>query len=565
MYLPSPPMALASASMWVSPKPWTLVSSTFQSLFFWSGLSWVSTLMPASWARLNTGSSATASFGTTAITSTLRAIRSSTARTCCAASAWVGPIIEALTPSSLPSFWMPTSMALNHGMPPILTTVTISGGSAAKAPPARASASGAAAASPIRRRRVERMMVQSPCHGGSTSSVGCSADADARGRATEPRQTRLQGSRTWHMGGRLAHGRGPGEHGEPLPGRVRHLRHRLADGAQRRPEHLHPVVVVEAQQRDLVRDRHAGGGGGLERPQRENVVQREDRGRAADGAPGAPSPRRRSRRRSKPASISSARAPGTSATASSMPATRSRMLPIAVADATTSSRRWPSASRRCAPVARGGDIVHRDRVELAAVVERPIEDHERDAVALQGGAGGESAVARHRDHAGRPPGDQRLDLARLLGGIAAAGRDQQPPPGCARLALQPVDHLGEEGIAELGHDRADDGPLGAAQGRGGDVAPVAELVDDPAHARGQLRVDMAPAGQHVGHGGRRDGGRARHIVDRRPPPDAAPSSGDVYVVRPRASPKNDFTTLTPDASRDQAGRSPALRARQRAR
>ena len=97
----------------------------------------------------------------------------------------------------------------------------------------------------------------------------------------------------------------------------------------------------------------------------------------------------------------------------------------------------------------------------------------------------------------------------------------------ARLALQPVDHLGEEGVGELGHDRADDRPLRAAQRRRGDVAPIAELIDDPAHARGQLRVDVTPAGQDVGYRRWRDGGRARHIVDRRSPPDAAPSSGDV--------------------------------------
>ena len=106
-------------------------------------------------------------------------------------------------------------------------------------------------------------------------------------------------------------------------------------------------------------------------------------------------------------------------------------------------------------------------------------------------------------------------------GIAAAGRDQQPPPCIARLALQPVDHLGEEWVAELGHDGADDGALGAAQGRGGDVALVAQLVDDQADAVGEVRVDVAPTGQHVGHGRRRDGGRARDVVNGRPPPRGA--------------------------------------------
>ena len=117
--------------MWPSPKPFTVVSSMFQSLNCWSGLSWVMTLMPASWARLNTGSSALASFGTTAMTLTLRAMRSSTARTCCAASACVGPIIQASAPTSGAAFLMPTSMALNQGMPPIFTTTPTCGLSAA--------------------------------------------------------------------------------------------------------------------------------------------------------------------------------------------------------------------------------------------------------------------------------------------------------------------------------------------------------------------------------------------------------------------------------------------------
>ena len=46
-----------------------------QSAFFWSGDSFITTLMPASWARPRTGSSALPSFGMTPITSTFLAIR----------------------------------------------------------------------------------------------------------------------------------------------------------------------------------------------------------------------------------------------------------------------------------------------------------------------------------------------------------------------------------------------------------------------------------------------------------------------------------------------------------
>ena len=87
-----------------------------QSAFFWPGDSFMTTLMPASWARLKTGSSALPSFGTTPITSTFLAIRSSIARTCWAGSSVVGLIIEASTPRSWPAFSTPFSTLSNHGI-----------------------------------------------------------------------------------------------------------------------------------------------------------------------------------------------------------------------------------------------------------------------------------------------------------------------------------------------------------------------------------------------------------------------------------------------------------------
>src|SRR6185436_4008905 len=134
-----------------------------QSAFFCPGCSWVMTLMPASCARLNTGSSAAPSLGMTPMTSTFLAIRSSTARTCCAASSDVGAIIQELTPSSSPAFFTPFSTLSNQGMR-ILATMAICGGvlAASAAAGARALAAPTMAADCINvRREISRISVPS--------------------------------------------------------------------------------------------------------------------------------------------------------------------------------------------------------------------------------------------------------------------------------------------------------------------------------------------------------------------------------------------------------------------
>src|SRR5574337_926678 len=109
--------------------------------------------MPAARARSRTGSSTFASLGTTPMTSTFCAIRSSIARTWRAGSALVGPTMKAFTPSSCALFLMPASMALNQGMPPIFTTRPMTGlsGEAPAQPATPAIASPTAPASTARR------------------------------------------------------------------------------------------------------------------------------------------------------------------------------------------------------------------------------------------------------------------------------------------------------------------------------------------------------------------------------------------------------------------------------
>ena len=108
------------------------------------------------------------------MTSTLRAIRSSTARTCWAASAWVGPIIQASTPSSLPAFLIPASMALNHGMPPIFTTTAIWGFLAwASAWPAAPGSTPAAATPPTRASDARLVIIGFSTTSGTFLRISC--------------------------------------------------------------------------------------------------------------------------------------------------------------------------------------------------------------------------------------------------------------------------------------------------------------------------------------------------------------------------------------------------------
>ena len=130
-------MSLARRSICTSPNRTESISSTFQSRPSCSGPSWVMTLMPAACARFSTGSQTFTSSGTRPITSTFLAIRSSSNLTCCAGSTFAGPTMVALMLKSFAPFWMPFSSALNHGMPAILTTVTISFGVSAQERPGR--------------------------------------------------------------------------------------------------------------------------------------------------------------------------------------------------------------------------------------------------------------------------------------------------------------------------------------------------------------------------------------------------------------------------------------------
>ena len=114
-----------------------------QSAFFWPGDSFITTLMPASCARFSTGSSALPSFGTTPMTSTCLAMRSSMARTCSAGSSVVGLIMVASTPRSLPACSTPFSTLSNQGIFTLPTTPICGGSLAASAPTGAERAGGA--------------------------------------------------------------------------------------------------------------------------------------------------------------------------------------------------------------------------------------------------------------------------------------------------------------------------------------------------------------------------------------------------------------------------------------
>ena len=80
--------------------------------------------IPASWARLSTGSASFTSIGTRPVTSTFLATRSSRSFTYCAGSRWGGPVLEART-EILASLLHAVLQSIEPGDAGILTTVTI--------------------------------------------------------------------------------------------------------------------------------------------------------------------------------------------------------------------------------------------------------------------------------------------------------------------------------------------------------------------------------------------------------------------------------------------------------
>jgi hypothetical protein len=142
----------------------------------------------------------------------------------------------------------------------------------------------------------------------------------------------------------------------------------------------------------------------------------------------------------------------------------------------------------------------------------------------------------YQDDAG-PLGDQVADLAQLVVGIAAGVADlHEQAPLVGDLDDTGRD-LGEVGVVDLVHHKAD-GRAGPAGERPGErVGDVAELRRDLAHAARHRLADPAAAGEGAGGGGQRHAGALGDVGEAPPQPGLGHRAPSILIrVLPVAPP-----------------------------
>src|SRR5271166_266202 len=543
-YSPLPPIVFASSSAWASPKPFAEASSKSQSLFWMPGPSCATTLIPASRAFWSTGSSAFSSFGTTPITFTFLAIKSSIARTCNDGSALVGPIMVASTPSLVPSSLMPASMALNHGIPPIFTTTPIVGLSAAKAPVA----STAAKATPASRARLVAESFIIASFTSHRSPFGRVADRQIRllwvrwrprirynswpsealdfpdqrglalsGAVLRPRignrgcrSPDLEFARQQDMLRRREIAFDP--RAEPLPNDPAHLTNRLGDRRQGRRPRAHPCVVVEADQRDILRQAKPSFGHRRQHIERREIRQRLNRGRLRISSQPIREPagrslgreteldNRRLRQTTRPQDLTGA--------AAALPDVgeiqrRSRDEDTFVTEVDQMTR------------ANGARVFVVDRYGVGVRnAGHAVRDYVRRVGELDEFPAGKIVRAGNNDQSCRTPCQDRLQLGSLDRLFVVGTGDNDLVAVLAEALFDGRDNGREKRIVEIRNKNGDDFGLSRTQHRGEWIGAIVERLDRGFDLFDEFGADRLSTGQHVRNGARRDAGHPRHVIDR---------------------------------------------------
>src|SRR5688572_11391100 len=178
------------------------------------------------------------------------------------------------TPASLVPSWMPCSIAPQKGLDRVLSSTPYTGLSCALAGPARAAAS-SAALSPMVMVLMRMISSRSFFLSGTESPL-------LGGRRRSGGLPDLQGARQPHARDIAVHA------GQPLlqqpPGFGGHLLDRLGDRADIGAQGGHPVGIIEAQQRDIVRERQIKGADRLDGAEGRDIGGGEDRGRPVGAA-----------------------------------------------------------------------------------------------------------------------------------------------------------------------------------------------------------------------------------------------------------------------------------------
>ena len=112
-------------------------------------------------------------------------------------------------------------------------------------------------------------------------------------------------------------------------------------------------------------------------------------------------------------------------------------------------------------------------------------------------------------------GEQDVEVARLLRGIAVGVADDGAVAALEHVVLEAAGEVAEEGIGDVGDDDAGRVRAAATHAAGKGIGSVTQLVDGGLYPLGSGGVDVARAVDHVRDGRGRDSGALGDIADGR--------------------------------------------------
>ena len=115
------------------------------------------------------------------------------------------------------------------------------------------------------------------------------------------------------------------------------------------------------------------------------------------------------------------------------------------------------------------------------------------------------------------PVDDRAQPVEVLGlqrDLTAGVPEHESAPGDARLGLRAADQSEVVGVRDVGDEQAEHQRAARGQRASDAVGPVAQPPRHLLHARAGHGVDPVGSGERARHGGHRDPGLARHVVQR---------------------------------------------------
>ena len=155
----------------------------------------------------------------------------------------------------------------------------------------------------------------------------------------------------------------------------------------------------------------------------------------------------------------------------------------------------------------------RDRVEVRHLGSRTEQDDR--TVPCRGADRGRRFTLRRHDDEPIDTAAHRAQRGDEFVDVGMRTRDQYVHPLAPCRQIDPPDDLGEELAVQIGQQDADRVRAVRDQAARGSVRPEAQLLGHGAHAPARVLADALAVIENARHGGHRDSGFTRHILDGR--------------------------------------------------